>query len=121
MSCDYVNRQRSLTPSHDRPSLGNLQVQYLCIMIMRSLALLSCVTCLLVFGKYVSPEEFKGPNSRSAYSMSCGSNLDACHGKAKEVCPKGYDILDRTAETVAVPYKKAMGATQQYRLSIECK
>jgi len=53
--------------------------------------------------------------------MSCGSNLDACHGKAKEVCPKGYDILDRAAETVAVPYKGAMGATQQYRLSIECK
>jgi len=91
---------------------------------MRTLALLSCVTCLLVFEGCVSPEEFKGPNGRSAYSMSCGSNLDACHGKAKEVCTKGYDILDRSAETVAVPYKEAMGATkttQQYHLSIECK
>ena len=88
---------------------------------MRTLALLSCLMCLLVFGGCVSPEEFKGPNGRSAYSMSCGSNLDACNGKAKEVCPKGYDVLDRATETVAVPYKEPMGATQQYHLSIECK
>jgi hypothetical protein len=89
--------------------------------IMRTLALLSCVTWLLVCGGCVSPQEFKGPNGRSAYSMSCGSHLEACHRKAREVCPNGYDILDRAAEAVAAPYGGAPGPTQQYHLSLECK
>jgi hypothetical protein len=88
---------------------------------MRTLAVLSCVTCLLVFGGCVSPQEFKGPNGRPAYSMSCGSQLDACYHKAREVCPNGYDILDRASETVPVPYTGANVARQQYELSIECK
>jgi len=88
---------------------------------MRTLSVLSCVTCLLVLGGCVSPQELKGPNGRTAYSMSCGSQLDACYHKAKKVCPNGYDILDRASGTVAAPYGGAMGATQQYNLSIECK
>ena len=88
---------------------------------MRTLAVLSCAMLLFVLEGCVSTQEFKGPNGRTAYSMSCGNRLGACYQKGGEVCPNGYDILDRASGTVAVPYGGGMVATQQHTLTIECK
>ena len=75
----------------------------------------------VVFQGCVRVQEFRGPNGRPAYSMSCGNRLDACYQKAGEVCPNGYDILDRASGTVAVPYGRAIIAAPQHNLAIECK
>lgn len=35
-----------------------------------------------------------------------GRTLDACHVKAGELCPDGYNIIDRASGTVAVPAER---------------
>ena len=45
-----------------------------------------------------APSEFMGPNSRKAYSIRCTGIMwtkDACYKKAGELCPGGYNILER--------------------------
>lgn len=73
----------------------------------------------------IEPQKFNGPNGRTAYSMKCsgmGRTLDACYQKAGEICPVGYDIVDRTSGTVG--YGTGGGKfmfAQQHNLAIECK
>ena len=72
----------------------------------------------------VQPREFRGPNGRTAYSMRCsgmGRTLDDCYEKAGELCPCGYNIVDRASGIVAVPVSGGVMATPQYNLAIECK
>ena len=72
----------------------------------------------------VKPQEFKGPNGNTAYSMRCsgfGRTLDECYKKAGELCPSGYTIIDRASGVVAVPYKGSIMAGPQHNLAIECK
>lgn len=88
---------------------------------MRILALPSCMMFALVMDGCGSIQEFKGPNGRAAFSLECGNNLSACYEKAGEVCPNGYDILDRASGTVAVPVRGGLIAAPQYTLAIECK
>jgi len=83
------------------------------------LALLLLVSCASI-----EPKEFKGPNGRTAYSMRCsgmGRTLDDCYKTAGEVCPNGYDIIDRASGTVAVPFRGGIVAAPQHNLAIECK
>ncbi|MGB9493596.1 MAG: hypothetical protein WCA83_02190 [Azonexus sp.] len=73
----------------------------------------------------IEPQEFRGPNGKTAYSMKCsglGRTLDACYKKAGEVCPNGYNIIDRASGTVAVPVSGGgIIAAPEYNLAIECK
>jgi hypothetical protein len=73
----------------------------------------------------VQPREFKGPNGKVAYSMRCsgmGRTLDDCYAKAGELCPAGYNIIDRASGTVAVPVSGGgFIAAPQHNLAIECK
>jgi hypothetical protein len=74
----------------------------------------------------VQPQEFKGPNGKTAYSMRCsgmGRTLDDCYKKAGEICPNGYDIIDRASGTVGIPVSGGRGMiiAPQHNLAIECK
>ncbi len=73
----------------------------------------------------IEPQQFVGPNGKTAYSMRCsgmGRTLDACYKKAGEMCPSGYTIVDRASGTMAVPvYGGGMMAAPQHNLAIECK
>jgi hypothetical protein len=72
----------------------------------------------------VKPQPFKGPNGKNAYSMKCsgmGRTLDECYQKAGEVCPDGYNIIDRASGTVAIPVQGGFMAAPQHNLAIECK
>lgn len=73
----------------------------------------------------IDPVPFNGPNGRQAYSMKCsgmGRTLDACYVKAGELCPAGYNIVDRTTGTVAVPTMNGgFMAAPQHSLAVECK
>ncbi len=47
----------------------------------------------------VQPQQMVGPHGKKAYSMKCngmGRSLQDCYKKAGEVCPKGYNIIDRS-------------------------
>jgi len=87
--------------------------------------LLAVVPLLLTACAAIEPQQFVGPNSKTAYSMRCsgmGRTLDACYKKAGEVCPGGYSIIDRATGTVGVPMMN--GGTMmapQHSIAIECK
>lgn len=80
---------------------------------------------LLVSCASVQPQEFKGPNGKTAYSMKCsgmGRTLDECYKKAGELCPSGYNIIDRASGTVGVPVRGGgMIVAPQHNLAVECK
>ena len=47
--------------------------------------------------------QIQGPDGNPAYFIKCGSAvIDACYEKAAEVCPGGYDMLDRGSNPNAV-------------------
>lgn len=83
------------------------------------------VPFLLVSCLSVEPQQFVGPNGRTAYSMKCsggGRTLDECYKKSGEVCPRGYTILDRASSVVGVPqYGGGTLVVPQHHLTIECK
>lgn len=91
---------------------------------MRKICLIT-LPVLLASCASIEPQQFVGPNGRTAFSMRCsgmGRTLDACYQKAGEICPSGYSIIDRASGTVAVP---ASGggfiAAPQHNLAVECK
>lgn len=73
----------------------------------------------------IEPQQFVGPNGKTAYSMRCsgmGRTLDACYKKSGEVCPSGYVVVDRASGTVAIPMSGGgFMAAPQHNLAIECK
>lgn len=72
----------------------------------------------------IEPQQFVGPNGKTAYSMRCsgiGRTLDACYKKAGEVCASGYTIIDRASGTVGVPVNGGTMMAQQHNIAIECK
>lgn len=72
----------------------------------------------------VEPQQFVGPNGRTAYSMECskgGRSLDACYKKAGEVCPAGYAIIDRASTTQITPTQFGPIGSPRHSIAIECK
>jgi hypothetical protein len=72
----------------------------------------------------IEPQQFVGPNGKTAYSMRCsgmGRTLDACYKKAGEICPSGYTIVDRASGTVAAVYGGGIVAAPRHNLAVECK
>lgn len=72
----------------------------------------------------IEPQQFVGPNSKAAYSMKCsgmGRTLDACYKKAGELCPGGYNIVDRASGAVGVPMNGGTMMSTQHNIAIECK
>jgi hypothetical protein len=97
-------------------------------MINRSLLILGVLALAACAG--IEPKPFIGPNGKTAYSMHCsgmGRTLEACYQKAGEICPAGYNIINSTSGTIAVPTYGGHGepagtvATPDYGLAIECK
>lgn len=86
---------------------------------------IAAVPVFLVACAEIAPQQFVGPNSKTAYFMKCsgmGRTLEACYKKAGEVCPVGYNIIDRATGTVGVPLQG--GGTimvPEHSLAIECK
>lgn len=83
------------------------------------------VACAAIAGcASIDPKPFTGPDGKPAYSMRCsgmGRTLDACYQKAGEVCPSGYNIIDRSTGTVGVPTSSGMLIAPRESLAIECK
>lgn len=70
--------------------------------------------------------EVKGPSGRTNYSIKCGSDMiEKCYQKAAELCPRGYDMVDRmggggpgVVTRVGTTYFAAQGPNN---MLIECK
>ena len=85
---------------------------------------IAAIPAFLVACAAIEPQQFVGPNSKTAYSMKCsgmGRTLDACYKKAGEVCPGGYNIIDRASGTGGVPMQGGTMMAPQHNLAIECK
>jgi hypothetical protein len=86
---------------------------------------IAAVPVVLAACAAIEPQQFVGPNSKTAYSMKCsgmGRTLDACYKKAGEICPGGYNIIDRATGTIGVPMQGGGTImTPEYNLAIECK
>lgn len=86
---------------------------------------ITAVPGILIACAAIEPKQFVGPNSKIAYSMKCsgmGRTLDACYKKAGDICPGGYNIIERATGTVGLPMQG--GGTMlasHHRLVIECK
>jgi hypothetical protein len=91
---------------------------------MKSLLTTLLVSIGLAGCMSIDPTSFKGPNGKQGYSMKCsgfGRTLDACYQKAGEVCPSGYNIVDRSSGTVGFMNQGTFMMAPQNGLVIECK
>jgi len=53
----------------------------------------------------IEPQAFRGPEGKAAFSMRCsgmGRSIALCYQKASELCPNGYDVIERSSGTIAV-------------------
>jgi len=82
------------------------------------------LTVLLAACGQITAQEFKGPNGGTAFYMRCsgaGRTMDACYKKAGELCPTGYNIIERGSDLVAVPVNGGTMASSRRSLAVECK
>ena len=95
------------------------------------------ILVLLITACEVQPQQFVGPNGKKAYTMKCngmGRTMEDCYKKAGEVCPKGYNIIDKSDQITGLisnaavnnSYNSAYGTAtttvaHQSILAIECK
>ena len=53
---------------------------------------------LVVLAGCASARQVKGPNGEIAYMVQCGNAAKgACTRKADDLCPNGYNLLDRNS------------------------
>lgn len=89
------------------------------------------ITLLFVFSALslagcaeIKPQQFSGPNGKTAYSMKCsgmGRTFDSCYKKAGEVCASGYTIIDRSTGVIGIPMNGGTMMAPQNNLVIECQ
>lgn len=82
------------------------------IVLLAAISLASCTS--------VSVKDVKGPDGKLAYALEC-SALEDCYGKAGEICPVGYTVIDRASSTVGVPASGGTIMVPQLALVISCK
>lgn len=87
--------------------------------------LLYLVLAALLGACAIEPVKIVGPNGKTAYTMRCsgsGRTLEGCYQKSGEICPVGYNIVDRASSTVAIPMANGgVLAAAEHTLTIECK
>jgi hypothetical protein len=69
--------------------------------------------------------ETTGPNGRTAYSIECdqfGRGIADCFTAAGDLCPSGYDVVDRIARMVTdTDIDGNVSSFEDNSLFIECK
>jgi len=54
---------------------------------------------LVVLAGCASAKQVKGPNGEIAYLVQCGNAVkDKCTEKAADLCPNGYNLIDRNSD-----------------------
>ena len=84
---------------------------------------------LVLVASCATSQEIVLPSGQKGFTINCGSyegdSWSACYQKAGEMCPTGYDILEKTEEQdkniVANPYSFQTLEDDKRVLVIECK
>ena len=84
---------------------------------------------LVLITSCATSQEIVLPSGQKGFTINCGSyegdSWSACYQKAGEVCPSGYDILEKTEEkdknVIANPYSFQTLEDDKRVLVIECK
>ncbi|HXD05721.1 MAG TPA: hypothetical protein VN680_06715 [Burkholderiaceae bacterium] len=88
------------------------------------IVLATLLPCAALAGCAIA-QPIQGPNAKTAYVVQCsGSTITACYEKAAEVCPSGYQMLDRNVSSsgVLVPAgRSTMYSAGPTSLLVECK
>ena len=54
---------------------------------------------VVILAGCASAKQVKGPNGEDAYLVKCGNLAKGkCTEKATDICPHGYNVLDRNAD-----------------------
>ncbi len=54
---------------------------------------------LVALAGCASAEKLTGPNGETAYQVQCGkAATSACISKAHDLCPRGYNLIDRNSD-----------------------
>ena len=72
----------------------------------------------------INPEQFVGPNGKSAYAMDCAGmskTVAGCYKKAGEICPSGYNVISQSAAPIGIPGKYGTLIVSDDKMAIECK
>ena len=71
----------------------------------------------LIVGCAATSEKIITPSGKKGYSIDCGAHPQKCYKKAGELCLRGYDVIDTTAQPVFI------GDTlmSKNHMVIECK
>ena len=80
------------------------------LLILATLTITGCTT--------TPPEKIVTPDGNEGYSIKCGAGPDNCYTIAGELCPDGYNVIDRSnnASTASTGDTYPM-----YSMGIECK
>ena len=68
----------------------------------------------------VQVHEVKGPDGKTALALKCG-DATSCYQKAGELCPDGYDFVDKNNANVIVPVNGSVVGGTETTLVVECK
>ena len=80
------------------------------LLILATLTITGCTT--------TPPEKIVTPGGNEGYSIKCGAGPDNCYTIGDELCPDGYNIIDRTNNA----FTASEGDTYpMYSMVIECK
>ena len=73
---------------------------------------------LVITGCSASPEKIVTPSGNEGYSIKCGAHPDKCYTIAGGLCPKGYDVIDKSGNT----FTMSTGNTYPiHSMIVECK
>jgi hypothetical protein len=64
--------------------------------------------------------EFRGPNGKMVYAISC-QTMNDCAAQASELCPDGHEIVPGASGAGRTTTRGGIGDTPETRLLIECK
>ena len=80
------------------------------LLILATLTITGCTT--------TPPEKIVTPSGNEGYSIKCGAGPDNCYTKGDELCPDGYNVIERTNNSLTA----STGDTYPlYYMLIECK
>ena len=90
---------------------------------------LGILATVIIISSCATSQEIVLPSGAKGFTINCGSyegdSWSACYQKAGEMCPTGYDILEKTEEQdkniVANPYSFQTLEDDKRVLVIECK
>lgn len=66
-------------------------------------------------------QTMKLPNGKLGYYVKCPRSIQNCYEKAAEVCPKGYEVQDKTNNSKILHYAGTLTTVKKFEMMVQCK